>query len=111
MIYMGECVSQTPILVTYNGIHAEMQNIERGPGGGAPRKIFTSHALQIAGIYFFRFVTDEAEKVINSRLFRKQTVTQKYNVRLKVISSYFKSKMPYKSIKTAQRLGLPSQKL
>ena len=60
-------------LVTYNGSHAEMEERERGPEGGASRKILASHALQIPGKY-------EAEKVVKSRLFRKLTATQKYNV-------------------------------
>ena len=89
---LGECVGQTPILVTYNGIHAEMGKRERGPGGSAPRKFFTSHALQIAGKYLFSFV-------IYSRPFRKLTATQKYIVCLKVISGYLKSKIPLQEYK------------
>ena len=83
---------RSPILVTYNGIHGQVHNTERGPGGSAPRKMFASHALQIAGKYLFSFV-------IYSRLFRKLTATQKYNVCLKVISGYFKSKMPLQEYK------------
>ena len=64
-----------------------------------PQKNFSSHALQIAGKYLFSFVTGEAEKAINSRLFRKLTATQKYNVCLKVISGYFRSKMPLQEYK------------
>ena len=85
-------VSQTPILVTYKGIHAQMRKREWGPGGSAPRKSFHSHALQIAGKYLFSFV-------IYSRPFRKLTATQKYNVCLKVIGGYFKSKMPLQEYK------------
>ena len=54
---------RSPILVTYNGIHAQLQKTEGRPGGRVPRKIFASYALQIAGKHLFNFV-------IYSRLFR-----------------------------------------
>ena len=99
-MHLGNVLAWTPILVTYNGIHVEMENIEWGPGGSAPKTIFTSHALQIAGKYLLSFV-------IYSRLSRTLTATQKYNVCLKVISGYFKYKMASARVqKTAQRLGL-----
>ena len=87
---------QSPILVTYNGIHAQLQKIERRPGGGAPRKIFASHALQIAGKYLFSFV-------IYSRRFRKLTAAQKYNVCWKVISGTLNLKCLCKSIKDSTK--------
>ena len=37
-IHLGSVLAWTPILVTYNGIHVEMEKTERGPGGGAPEK-------------------------------------------------------------------------
>ena len=85
-MHMGNVLAWTPILVTYNGIHIDMEGTRRGPGGVAPRKIFAGHALQIAGKSLLSSVN-------YSRLFRKLTATQKYNVRLKVISGYFKYKM------------------
>ena len=83
---LGNVLAWTPIVVTYKGIHVEMENIDRGPGGEAPRKIFAGHALQIAEKCLLSSVN-------YSRLFRKLTATQKYNVCLKVISGYFKYKM------------------
>ena len=85
-MHLGNVLAWTLILVTYNGIHVEMENREREPGGSAPRKIFASHALQIAGKCLLSSVN-------YSRLFRKLTATQKYNVCLKVISGYFKYQM------------------
>ena len=83
---------RSPILVTYNGIHAQLEKRERGPGGEAPRIIFPSHSLQIAEKYLFSFV-------IYSRLFRKLTATQKYNVCLKVINGTLNLECLCKSIK------------
>ena len=37
----------TPISVTYNGIHVEMEKTERGPGGGAPRKILLATPFRL----------------------------------------------------------------
>ena len=51
------CVARTPILVPYKGIHAEMQEIEQGSGGGFATKIFAIHALQIAGNTFSVLLT------------------------------------------------------
>ena len=85
-IHFGNVLARTPILVTYSGIHVEMENTEGGPGSGAPRKIFASHALQIAGKCLLSSVN-------YSRLFGKLAATEKYNVCLKVISGYFKYKM------------------
>ena len=85
-IHFGNVLARPLILVTYSGIHVEMEKREGGPGGGAPNKLFTSHALQIAGKYLLSSVN-------YSRLFRKLTANEKYNVCLKVISGYFKYKM------------------
>ena len=87
---------RSPILVTYNGIHAHLEKTERGPGGGAPRKSFPNNALQIAGKYLFSFV-------ICSRLFRKLTATQKYNVCLKVINGTLNLECLCKSIKDSTK--------
>ena len=87
---------RSPILVTYNRIHAQLEKTEGGPGGGAPRKIFPSHALQIAGKYLFSFV-------IYSRLFRKLTATQKYNVCFKVIDGTLNLECLCKSIKDSTK--------
>ena len=85
-MYLGDVLAWTPILVTYTRIHVETEKTERGPGGAAPRKIFAGHALQTAGKCLLSSVN-------YSRLFRKITATQKYNVCLKVISGCFKYKM------------------
>ena len=87
---------RSPSLVIYNKIHAKLQKRERGPGGSAPRKIFATHALQIAGKYLFSFF-------IYSRLFRKLTAAQKYNVCLKVISGTLNLKCLCKSIKDSTK--------
>ena len=87
---------RSQILVRYNGIHAQLENTERGPGGGGPRKNFPNHALQIAGKYLFSFV-------IYSRLFRKLTATQKYNVCLKVINGTLNLECLCKSIKDSTK--------
>ena len=75
-MHLGNVLAWTPILFTYNRIRIEMENTERGPGGGAPRKIFAVHAFQIAGKCLLSSVN-------YSRLFKKLTATQKYNVCLK----------------------------
>ena len=85
-IHFGTVLTRTPILVTHSGIHVKMENTEGGSGGSAPRKIFASHALQIAGKCLLSSVN-------YSRLFRKLIATEKYNVCLKVISGYFEYKM------------------
>ena len=85
-MHVENVLAWNPILVTYNGIHGEMENIEQGPGGRVPRKIFAGHALQTAGKCLLGSVN-------YSRLFRKITATQRYNVCLKVISGCFKYKM------------------
>ena len=56
-IHWREYVSQTTILVIYNGIHAEMEKRELGSGVSAPRKSFAKQALSIAGKYLSSFVT------------------------------------------------------
>ena len=38
---------QSPILVTYNGIHAQLEKTERGPGGGAPIKFFLATPFRL----------------------------------------------------------------
>ena len=48
-IHLGNELARTPISVTYNRIHAQPQDTERGPGGRSPKKIFVNHALRIAG--------------------------------------------------------------
>ena len=48
-IHWRNVLARPRFSVTYNGIHAEVQKEERGPGGSAPREIFASRALQIAG--------------------------------------------------------------
>ena len=54
--HSGNVLARTPILFTYNRIHAKMEKTEEGSGGGALRKIFASHALQIAGKRLISFV-------------------------------------------------------
>ena len=90
-IHFGNVLARTPILVTYSGIHVEMEKREGGPGGGASRKIFASNALQIAGKCLLSSVN-------YSRLFRKLTATEKYNVCLKVISGCFKYELASASV-------------
>ena len=85
-IHCGNVLARAPVLVTYSGIHVEMENTEGGPGGSALRKIFASHTLHIAGKCLLSSVN-------YSRHFRKLTATEKYTVCLKVISGYFKYKM------------------
>ena len=55
-IHWGECFAWTPVLITYNGIHAQVQRGEWGSGGSTPRKIFASHPLQIAREHLLSFV-------------------------------------------------------
>ena len=69
--------------------------------------MFASHALQIAVKYLQSFV-------IYSRLFRKLTATQKYNVSLKVVSSYFTKKARStkpKVLSSAGTVPVSSQKI
>ena len=46
-IHLGNVLARTLLLVTYNGIHVEMENIEWGPGGGAPRKILLATPFRL----------------------------------------------------------------
>ena len=46
-IHLGNVLAWTLILVTYNGIHVEMESMEREPGGGAPRKILLATPFRL----------------------------------------------------------------
>ena len=54
--HLGNVFAWTLVLITYNDISAQVEKGEWGSGGSAPRNIFASHALQIAGERLLSFV-------------------------------------------------------
>ena len=46
-IHFGNVLARTPILVTYSGIHVEMENTEGGSGGGAPEKFLLATPFRL----------------------------------------------------------------